>query len=1172
MRGFVIASTLLALAFVTFSGSIAYAGLPPTVLWQDNCAGQRAATSISTLGWSAIPGFNPLTSYKIEAAYEPPRSVRTFGMGVNAVYTLYQPVTGMESKTSQWFHFRVHQANGNSTTLLDEVRVGTSGGCVFHFRIAEREAMALAESPGGNYNSGGLGDKLSDDQWHDFDIKYDNAAGTQTVSYYINNGLVWSRAISNPGYITSVQFVQQGAAKPTTGENHLIGEMRIGTADLNCTPPAAPTGIAAAPATICSGESSTLSVNAPGAGLTTDWFTVSCGGTPVPSGTGVNSVVVSPTSATTYYARTRNTADGCVSTCQPVTVTIANCDDSNASTTDTCSNGVCSHTNLANGTACEDGNPCTQGDTCQNGMCVSGTPVDPCDTSNGFDADWILPIRGGDHESQVRKLSKAGADDGNSRDCDLGRFGKPEYRSDMITVATFHNNDPANNAWQDTSLIKSLCFSNSPVAGAHSPPGARLFGVYEVRNLSTDFDNNGNLVPQEGQQETYWGASFQIVELNAAGKRIRVMEVGLAANLYDGVNRGIDDPNGPNTDRNILTDPHWGPNEEGWVYTRNNVGGVRLGAIRYNKAKDTLCVACNVAERGTGDPGLPPVGRVYEFALPDWEEVYYTGGPYAGEPIPQSDPSVVKLVQIYEMPSSCLVDGVYQDGVTPAECVDRGGTWEGHSISQDNGGTGRQEHQRPAITFDDDGTMYFTSLFFAATGISINENGLWAGEPLYHGDVVKCETRGRWAGKKVYTVPIHGADACNIVISAANQDLLTPEYPPLPPSVYASGPGLAVRGSQMNQLLQMPEVTCNDTNNAAWPLFEYLTIFDLTATRTDYPCELQRIKSVHRSIPFSGLNWDNASRTLYCDPGVGAFASYTYSVNENLIVFTAGPGVGPLNTHAYVISAKLGNDAIVLSDDINGAGGNITDHSIAGEINLSRADLPRMPLWAQYDEAGARTYLGNEMGACDAAQNFMFIRDDDTVVSDVGYFLISDGNLNHVWDAASPPPIPPDNQIGACCLPDHTQAQMTQTACSAAGGLWLGKGTANYEFPCPGQGACCKRCGQGCSIAYESDCAGPNDVWKGEHTTCDQVVCDLCSVQPMDGDCDGDVDQADFATIEACFTGGGVGQLPPGLPMCTCFDRGSDAPGDLDIDSYDWDAFEQCASGSGIAASPACLP
>ncbi len=86
--------------------------------------------------------------------------------------------------------------------------------------------------------------------------------------------------------------------------------------------PAIPTGIAASPATICNGLSSTISVTNPGAGLTTDWFTVSCGGTPVAGGTGVNSLSVSPTTTTIYYAQTRNTTTGCVSTCTNVTVTV----------------------------------------------------------------------------------------------------------------------------------------------------------------------------------------------------------------------------------------------------------------------------------------------------------------------------------------------------------------------------------------------------------------------------------------------------------------------------------------------------------------------------------------------------------------------------------------------------------------------------------------------------------------------------------------------------------------------------------------------------------------------------------------------------------------------------------------------------------------------------------
>jgi hypothetical protein len=38
-------------------------------------------------------------------------------------------------------------------------------------------------------------------------------------------------------------------------------------------------------------------------------------------------------------------------------------------------NGVCSNPNKANGSACSDGNACTQTDTCQNGTCVGDNPV-----------------------------------------------------------------------------------------------------------------------------------------------------------------------------------------------------------------------------------------------------------------------------------------------------------------------------------------------------------------------------------------------------------------------------------------------------------------------------------------------------------------------------------------------------------------------------------------------------------------------------------------------------------------------------------------------------------------------------------------------------------------------------------------------------------------------------
>ena len=92
-----------------------------------------------------------------------------------------------------------------------------------------------------------------------------------------------------------------------------------GTINVNASP-ATPTGIAVDASPVCSGTAVALLVNAPGAGLTTDWYTGSCGGTLI--GTG-NSITVTPAVTTTYYARTRNMATGCVSAlCAHVSVAV----------------------------------------------------------------------------------------------------------------------------------------------------------------------------------------------------------------------------------------------------------------------------------------------------------------------------------------------------------------------------------------------------------------------------------------------------------------------------------------------------------------------------------------------------------------------------------------------------------------------------------------------------------------------------------------------------------------------------------------------------------------------------------------------------------------------------------------------------------------------------------
>lgn len=83
-----------------------------------------------------------------------------------------------------------------------------------------------------------------------------------------------------------------------------------------------PTSATAGPATICNGQTSTLTLNGGGAGSTEiiSWYTASCGGALV--GTG-NNFVVSPVVTSTYYGRYENAAPcNLTSSCAAVTVTV----------------------------------------------------------------------------------------------------------------------------------------------------------------------------------------------------------------------------------------------------------------------------------------------------------------------------------------------------------------------------------------------------------------------------------------------------------------------------------------------------------------------------------------------------------------------------------------------------------------------------------------------------------------------------------------------------------------------------------------------------------------------------------------------------------------------------------------------------------------------------------
>jgi hypothetical protein len=84
--------------------------------------------------------------------------------------------------------------------------------------------------------------------------------------------------------------------------------------------PAAPTG--ATGATICGSGTAAISVADPGAGLTVDWYAAASGGSPLTGGTGTLSFTTPSISSTTiYYAQTRNTTTGCVSSSRTAVTT-----------------------------------------------------------------------------------------------------------------------------------------------------------------------------------------------------------------------------------------------------------------------------------------------------------------------------------------------------------------------------------------------------------------------------------------------------------------------------------------------------------------------------------------------------------------------------------------------------------------------------------------------------------------------------------------------------------------------------------------------------------------------------------------------------------------------------------------------------------------------------------
>lgn len=116
--------------------------------------------------------------------------------------------------------------------------------------------------------------------------------------------------VVNPSVATTYYVRAEGTCNNTACQSITINVNSLSTD---------PSGITASSTTICDGQSTSLTVNGGslGTGANWEWYTGSCGGTAVGSGSSIN---VSPSSTTTYYVRAEGTCNN--TACQSVTITV----------------------------------------------------------------------------------------------------------------------------------------------------------------------------------------------------------------------------------------------------------------------------------------------------------------------------------------------------------------------------------------------------------------------------------------------------------------------------------------------------------------------------------------------------------------------------------------------------------------------------------------------------------------------------------------------------------------------------------------------------------------------------------------------------------------------------------------------------------------------------------
>ncbi|HON67446.1 MAG TPA: hypothetical protein PLS23_13200 [Phycisphaerae bacterium] len=170
-----------------------------------------------------------------------------------------------------------------------------------------------------------------------------------------------------------------------------------------------------------------------------------------------------------------------------------------------------------------------------------------------------------------------------------------------------------------------------------------------------------------------------------------------------------------------------------------------------------------------------------------------------------------------------------------------------------------------------------------------------------------------------------------------------------------------------------------------------------------------------------------------------------------------------------------------------------------------------------------------------------------------------------------------ENNMGACSTNDDCPVATTE--CSPfirAGADLLIDELVLYDGVFDGQPAACCTPDATCRVVGPLACEALGGQSYPGVTTCNPSPC--CSIPPMDSDWDGDVDMADFATLQRCLT------TDPNAPAvlgvgCACFDANGDGKIDIsDLTVFTGNGLEPsdpnyvpgCASGAGVPADPNC--